>query len=367
MKRYKNIFIALALLLAFAACSDNNEGPVTPEKDARVLVSFLSPTDFSTKAESEMNSLLEGENHIHNLTALFFDMNDQIVQLTWATPASDNEGEITNIELLSGTYKMVLIANAPAGTFEEVTTLAQLREKMLNINSQSQTMLTMSSELIYCVIQPGNNYIGYASRNDNALDTDGVQLRSPIQIVRIPARIDVGSIKTRFDGSDLEGREVRIDAIKFENAKTAARYYNADFWGPVEVIGNISERGVNLSEGIIVNDETPFAPEKMRIYTMENSDESVPTRVLVTATILRYNKYGEQTKTFSAVINRNGKLAGFDHNLVKRNYIYQLQMTFGPASFDPEEDPDPDPEPAELDLTVEVVRWGEVIQNPIFK
>lgn len=366
MKRYKNIFMALAVLLAFTACSDNNEGPEVPQNDARVLVSFLSPTSYSTKAETGVSSLLEGENHIHNLTALFFDMNDQIVQHAWATPASDNEGEITNIQLISGAYKMVLLANAPQGTFGEVTTLAQLREKTLNISSQSQAMLTMSSELITCVIEPGNNYIGYSSRDDNALNTNGVQLKSPIQIVRIPARIDVGYIKTRFEGSDLEGREVRIDAIRFENVKTVARYYNAIFWGAVEESGNVSTKEMNLSDEIIVNDQTPFAPEEMRFYTMENSDENGATRVQVTATILKNETYEEQTKLFSAVINRNGKIAGFDHDLVKRNYIYQLLMTFGPTSFENITEPDPVPEETNLDLKVEVVRWGEVIQNPIF-
>ena len=79
--------------------------------------------------------------------------------------------------------------------------------------------------------------------------------------------------------------------------------------------------------------------------------------------------YEAETKIFTAVINRNGLDRGYNHNYVKRNYVYRLNVTFGDTSFDGDHEKDPNipipprPTTGDLDVQVEVVNWGQVSQD----
>lgn len=60
---------------------------------------------------------------------------------------------------------------------------------------------------------------------------------------------------------------------------------------------------------------------------------------------------------------------GYNHNYVKRNYVYRLNVTFGDTSFDGDHEKDPNipipprPTTGDLDVQVEVVNWGQVSQD----
>ena len=60
---------------------------------------------------------------------------------------------------------------------------------------------------------------------------------------------------------------------------------------------------------------------------------------------------------------------GYNHNYVKRNYVYRLNVTFGDTSFDGNHEKDPNipipprPTTGDLDVQVEVVNWGQVSQD----
>ena len=97
---------------------------------------------------------------------------------------------------------------------------------------------------------------------------------------------------------------------------------------------------------------------------MENTNEKRPTKVVVCATMEAKGQYLEQTKLLMAVINANGLTNGYDHNYVKRNYIYRVSLGFSGTSFKPITPPlPPEPETGDLDVKVEVVGWGPVDQN----
>ena len=98
------------------------------------------------------------------------------------------------------------------------------------------------------------------------------------------------------------------------------------------------------------------------------------TRIAVRATIEGDSSYKAQTKIFTAAINTNGIQNGYDHNYVRRNYVYRLNLYIDGDSFDntpvdPTPDPTPEPEPevddASLYIAVQVVGWGPVSQHPV--
>lgn len=77
----------------------------------------------------------------------------------------------------------------------------------------------------------------------------------------------------------------------------------------------------------------------------------------------------QETKIFTAVINRNGLDRGYNHNYVKRNYVYRLNVTFGDTSFrrQPRKrsqyTDSATADYGDLDVQVEVVNWGQVSQD----
>ena len=106
---------------------------------------------------------------------------------------------------------------------------------------------------------------------------------------------------------------------------------------------------------LTITDNTPSLTPVFETYAFENSSSDTdPTLLVVKATLVETN----QTRIFTSPINRNGVLNGYDHNFVKRNYIYRLHVTFTETSFDPDENDD-----ASLDVRVEVAGWGYVHQT----
>ena len=93
---------------------------------------------------------------------------------------------------------------------------------------------------------------------------------------------------------------------------------------------------------------------------------------MIILTILKKG-VGNETKIFTAVINAGGLQNGYDHNFIRRNYVYRLRIYFDGESFDnipvtPDPGPGPDPEPevdTNLNIAVQVVGWGPVMQHPV--
>lgn len=104
----------------------------------------------------------------------------------------------------------------------------------------------------------------------------------------------------------------------------------------------------------------------IRHYVMENMKSDDHTMIAVKATLQGNSSYQDHTKIFTAVINAGGLQNGYDHNFIRRNYVYRLRIYFDGESFDnipvtPDPTPDPDPEPevdTNLNIAVQVVGWG---------
>lgn len=167
-------------------------------------------------------------------------------------------------------------------------------------------------------------------------------------------------------------RTVRIDEVTIVNQSTASRYFSTTYWGAVMAKGYLANGPAevinrNISNGSPIND-TPYVH-----YVMENDASENATQIVVKATLLETDDYEAEVKIFTADINKDGSQKGYDHNYIKRNYVYRLNINFGDTSFDGDhkkpDEPDPTPPdpptPTEgtLDVQVEVVSWGPVSQD----
>lgn len=359
--KLKNILVALSLLFAFSACS-SDDGNKNGEKKAKATISVRVATKASTKADDP--HALVGEAMINNLTALVFDeTGSKLLGIKQETPNANGEHTLSGIPSEEAVrVKFVLIANAPLSDLSQVTNYTELEELLAELAAQKQDYLTMSTQVI-TTAQPlnegDNNYIGFGNEQTNI---NGI---GNLLLTRVPARLDVVKIQTTFTKPILLGRKVLIEEIFYENAKNLSYFFSEADWGQVEYnSGEAYTRSTQMWPNEFVSNGNPIENIGYVAYTMENFNEERPTRLVVKATLDGTDKYLPETKYFRAVINANGKKKGYDHDLVKRNYIYSADLTFSDSSFDGDKtEPDPEPEESYLDVQVTVASWRTVTQD----
>lgn len=370
MKLNKIIF-ALLTLTVLAACSNDSDEPKRvsgPKAMLSVAVKALDPT---TKAVDDPNAL-PGEMNINHLTALVFDETgtQRIGYKSEAITTTDGTGTLEEIETIQVKAQIVVIANAPADAFEQVETLEECRSVLADLQSQRRTNLTMSTSVIASEepLAAEGNYIGFEDKtNINNLD-------KPVLLTRIAARIDVKSIGVSFTEDRLKGRTVRIDGLYIANAKTASNFFSLEEWGGVEAEGHLAYGpGAEAAEGVIAEgaaaaDYLTASPAEaikdgtsvsnvISWYTFENLSGTAPTQIVIKATLLAEGNAPEETAYFHTVINPNGKNLRYDHDYIKRNYIYRLVFVFSDSSFNGKE-----PE-ATVNCLIEVLPWNVVSQD----
>lgn len=371
MKLLKNIILPCLALLACAGCSkDDNEQQILENlASAKISIKVKSSASV-TKAynPSDLNEL-EGEANINNLAVIVFDeTGNTLLGSKWEAVQEEHSAIITDVPAKATKARILIIANIDRDVVAGLSTYDDFQARLVELASQSQTSLTMSSQVIATksALVEGDNYLGYADLGGANIDG----LLSPILLTRLTARLDLMDINTDFAGSELLGRSVRIESISVYNQKNASHYFSVNDWGQVEADGHLENSAETSLTNAVINDEVSITNTPYVHYVMENLSGSAPTQISITATLLASDGYEAQTKIFRATINQNGLDKGYDHNYVKRNYVYRLHLSFGETSFDVIPTPvvPPTPEEPEIDttslsVTVEVVDWGPVIQD----
>lgn len=367
--KLRNIIAVGLSLVTLASCSKDSQPVETKDlKDAKVSIQLkASAPGSSLKADSDENAL-DGEMNINNVAVLSFtaDGSQILVDPYWTSVTStDGEASVLNVPTKATNALIAIMANVPQNAFSGVTSYSDFQDRLALLSDQSQTNLAMSANVIAAnaSLVDGDNYIGYATQSNIN------NISSPLELTRLAARVELVGAVTNFDTkASLRGRTVRINSIYLANQKTASRYASTAYWGAVMVDGNLGD-----SETTTFGQDLPVSGTPYRRYVMENTDSATPTQIVINATLLASSGYQAETRVFTAVINENGVvLKGDAHKYVKRNYIYRLNISFGPNSFDGIEEGDPTPptpptppEPTTgvLDVQVEVVGWGPVTQE----
>lgn len=370
--KLQHILVACFGMLVCASCSkDKQSGSIDSLPDAKITIQVGASKAISKAADPET---LPGEVNINNVAVLLFDETGTTLLGTpvWQQITTTNgSATITDVPAKATKARIILLANTPEGAFQDVANYDDFQARLAQLSDQLQTHLTMSSQVIVTTrpLEEGDNYLGYASMGN--ANINGIS--SPVEITRLAARLDLVSLGTRFAGSLLEGRTVRVNQVYIANQKTASHYFSAAYWGVVMAGGNLENSSVtNLN--LQISDDVSVLNTPYRHYVMENDGSEQATQLVVQATLEAGGGYAEEAKWFTATINPNGLTQGYDHNFVKRNYIYRLFVTFGPNSFrgdEPEPTPPdppvppipPTPDSTTLDVKVEVVGWGPFNQH----
>lgn len=372
--KLRNIIAIGLSLAALVSCSKDNE-PVNVSglKDAKLNISLKPSVPGSSLKAGGDDFALDGETNVNSITVLSFtsDGSQTLVAPYYTNQMTTSDDVTTALSVPTKATKalIAILANVPENAFSGVTSYAEFQARLARLSEQSQTNLAMSAQVIAADadLENGDNYIGYATQtNINNINT-------PLELTRLAARIELAGATTNFDAKEtLRGRNVRINSVYIANQKTASRFASTDYWGAVMADGNLANgSAVNIDQSLPVSG-TPF-----RQYVMENTDSANPTQIVINATLLASPGYQAETKAFAATINENGTVVrGEAHKYVKRNYIYRLNVTFGPNSFTgitedeptpPGPGPDPEPSTGNLTVNVQVIGWGDVHQTSIVK
>ena len=356
IKQLKALLLTGTCLLACLACSKDDDPKVDTTADAKLSIT-IKAAGVKTKAYNpDDKNELQGEANINNLAVIVFSADgSEVYGSRWEPVQKEYTASLTDVPAKSNNARIVIVANIPENIVDGITSYAGFQSALVDLASQSQTSLAMSSRVIDTdkPLIAGDNYLGYTSMGDN--NVNGIS--SPIYLTRVASRIDLVAVDTKFVGTKLEGNSVRLEQVSVINRKTQAHYFSEIEWGTVEVDGNLDNSPV-VSMNSTINDANSLTGTSYVTYVMENSETTAPTSIQLRASLVNASGNITQTKTFTSPINLNGADLGYGHNLIKRNYVYRVWVTFGENSFDPEE-------PTSLMVRVEVVDWGQVYQDVV--
>lgn len=353
--KLRNIFLSTLAVLLCTACSKDDDSSRNENADAKVSIVVKAAGRTQSKANPNDVNELRGEAKVNSLAAFIFNQDGtELIGYGWKNTAPD-EGEtsIMDVPAKAQLAQIVLISNISENGLSDVKNYSDLEARLSKLSDQSQENLVMSSQVVTTErsLVADDNYLGYSSMGEQNING----ISQPLEITRLAARIDLVDAQTKFTKESLVNRSVRIEEVRILNQNTASRYFSRDYWGAVMTDGNLGNSESTTLNRVISNgygfNDTPYVH-----YVMENDASEAPTTLQVKATLLATETYKAQTRTFTAVINRNGLANNYNHNFIKRNYVYKLHISFGDNSFEEEENP-------LLDVQVQVVSWGPVNQD----
>lgn len=354
IKKFKYLFLTGTCLLACMACSKDDDHGVDPSADAKLAIT-IKAAGAKTKAYNpdDLNEL-QGEANINNLAVIVFSADGSTVYGSkWEPVQTEYSATLTDVPAKAAKARILIVANVPEAVISGITSYDSFQSKLVDLASQSQTSLGMSSRVIDTnePLIAGDNYLGYTAMGEQ--NVNGIS--SPLYLTRVPARVDLVTVDTKFAGTKLAGNSVRLEQVSVVNRKTRAFYFSEGEWGAVEADGALDSSPI-VSLNTVINDVNPLTGTNYVTYVMENTDTAAPTSIRIKASLVNKSGAVAQTKTFTSPINLNGINLGYGHNLIKRNYVYRVWVTFGENSFDPE---------TTLIVRVEVVDWGPVSQDVV--
>lgn len=366
---FYNVFLFLALL----SCSHDGNQEIDETGEAALSLRITIPQIGSKANDSAIDRLYvaifgtSGENADKLIVAREVRQTDTIEDIT---------------PLKAGTIRMLLVANAPEGTFDGLTSLDQfltLTQKLENEN----TTPTMSSGVHSYVLKPGKNTIGLQKQGANLITA------SPVTVYRTVARVYLNKLFLRPLEQYADEASFKLESVFMANVKNYSHYISESDWGAVEVTNhslpdfflagenadlenvykdnapklsadlrtayNYDFRSVTEETGLIAN----CADNAYSVY--ENMKETTWHTLLIIRGTYRYkDKNGNMQEIknidYPIVVNRqHDDITNVtEHLYVRRNVIYSIDAIIkGPKSSD-----------TTLTSMVEVQAWGEIVENP---
>lgn len=374
------LFCNVFLLLALLSCSHDEDREIDETGDASLSLRITIP-QIGTKADDDFTI---GSLYV----AIFGTSGDEVDKLI----VSQSAGQTNTIEgigpLKAGTIRMLLVANAPEGTFDGLTSLHQFLELTGKLENE-KTSPTMSSGVNTYLLKPGNNTIGLQKEGANMISP------SPVTIYRTIAKVYLNKLFLRPNDEFADEAAFKLESVFMANVKNYSHYISEANWGTVEVtnhsLPDFFLTGANAEiEGIYKGEKAKFSDDLYTGYNysfrsptdetgliancagntytvFENMQETTWHTLLILHGTYSYKAKNGQTQEikdiyYPIVVNRrHDNIQNVtEHLFIRRNVIYSVDVIIkGPGSDNPY-----DPTDATMTSMVEVQAWGEIVENP---
>lgn len=359
----KNVFVSVALAtLLFASCSKETDTVPATQPGEKTALLELTLTGRA-KGRATDTQLPADEGNVATIAVGVFNQ-DGTVNVIAEPTLTDKV--LSGISCTPGTVNIIVVANAPAGTFAGVQNKDAFIGKTVELERtqtdgiQTSTNLPMSGEAESITLEAGKKQ------------------SETISLSRLVARIAISSIKTAFDAAGAYG------AATFTPEKIFL--YNAMSQSPV--IPTAQPAATTPIHGGTVSGST-FAPGTAYLldeslipanpyttphwfYTFANDGKTAPTKLVIMG---QFDADGAgagaaETVYYPIVVNKiqtgtviGGRVdADNGKSVIKRNSEYTLTAIIkGKGS----ENPATDIEPATLQLTVGIAPWALTITQEV--
>ena len=367
---FYNVFLFLTLL----SCSHDGDKGTEENRDASLSLRITIP-QIGTKSD--------GGAAIKSLyIAIFGTSGEEADNLIVASEVSQTN-TIENIgPLKAGSIRMLVVANAPDGTFDGLTSLDQFLTQAKTIENEDISP-TMSSGVQTFLLKPGMNTVGMQKEGANLVSA------TPVTIYRTIARVYLNKLFLRPLDEYADEAAFKLESVFMANVKNYSHYISEENWGAVEVTdhslpdfflagenadleniykANAPKLSANLrtaynydfrnatdDTGLIAN----CAVDAYSVY--ENMKETTWHTLLIVRGTYRYkDKSGivQEIKDICYPIEVNRQHDDItnvtEHLYVRRNVIYSIDAIIKGPKFDG----------TTLTSMVEVQAWGEIVENP---
>lgn len=334
----KHLFLLLLLVVGFAACSSNEDENGELESGEVTLSLKLKPQGgYAVKAD-EVRAW-NSESNIESYVILIFRSDQSTPDVLSGTdsPASILLPAGINLDV----YAFANLSDATAASVEGVTSKDQLAGLTEQLSVQATDHLTMAST-------EGTTLTGLSSTNNQVT----------VSLTRLVSRIQISSIKTKF--LIANDYTVEINSLQLGNVKSFSKLYTnsaAEVDDKAEVVVMKNKINTSLSNTLpfdFISTKFPNDPTGQNTipygYVFENTNAEAPTQLLLNASLFDAQGKEISRRDFKVTINSAGAQ---NHTYIKRNYIYDLGLTFNDTSFDM----------AALVVKVTIVPWGKVHQS----
>lgn len=361
---FSMIFAVLA-----SSCTENSSSQPTIEKKKNATLKLVVTGTQAANGRA-VGALPANEDKINTLAVGIFDANDGSVNVV-AECAVENNQVKDDILCGAGLCDVIVVANAPAGTFDGVQTKNEFLQKTVLLSQtatndvQTSDNLPMSGQTVSSI-----NFIA------NTVNPVSVTL------TRLVARISIESVKTKFAAANGNADATfTLDKVFIYNALSASRIAPGDAtltmpaeplwidgghlasdnsWVPgmkylLSEISPVVLSGVGVNEYNIPN----------WFYAFANNDQDHPTKVVIGGYYDPDGASGSAAPTYvyyPIVVNQAQLGTEFEgtgkdevHNgTIARNTEYRLRATIAKKGVTT---PDEEISIAEMQLSVSVAEW----------
>lgn len=374
------LFSVIFAVLA-SSCTENSSSQPTIEKKKDATLKLVVTGTRAVNGRA-VGALPANEDKINTLAVGIFDANDGSVNVVAECTVENNQVK-DDILCSAGLCDVIVVANAPEGTFDGVQTKNEFLQKTVAL-SQTATNDVQTSDNLPMSGQTLNS-INFVANTVNPVS---------VTLTRLVARISIESIKTKFAAANGNANATfSLDKVFIYNALSTSRIAPGDatFTMPASPLwidgGHLaSDKSWVPGEKYLLNEITPVVSlsgvgvNEYNIpnwfYAFANNDQDHPTKVVIGGYYDPDGASGSAAPTYvyyPIVVNQAQLGTEFEgtgkdevHNgTIARNTEYRLRATIAKKGV-----PTPDEEIsiAEMQLTVSVADWKlDIIQDVVIE